>query len=191
MDIQTIALNPRFDREDPRNGGISADEFVGPGGGGSMLRRVTYTDAKGTTYKYLTTETQLPAWVIVLLFKQRWDIEKVFDEVKNKMLERKSWASSDTAKAVHANFICLAHNLMVLLEDEIEKADGISNTPERKRRSKREDETRKSGAGYVATALQRFTVRSVKFVRWLRNFIYRETGWGTALARLAEIYATR
>lgn len=190
MDIQTIGLNPSFDREDPRNEGIRADEFVGPGGGGSMLRRVTYTDAKGTTYKYLTTERKLPAWVIVLLFKQRWDIEKVFDEVKNKMLERKSWASGTTAKEMHANFICLTHNLMVLLEDGIEQAEGISNSTERERKSKREVEAKKSGAGYVATIMQRFTVRSVKFVRWLRNFIYRETCWGDALARLAKIYST-
>jgi len=191
MDIQVTGLTPGFDRGDQRNAGVSADELVGPGGGGSMLRRVTYTDAKGTTYRYLTTEMKLPAWVVVLLFKQRWDIEKVFDEVKNKMLERKSWASGDTAKEMHANFICLTHNLMVLFEDEIEKAEGISNTPERKRKSEREGEARKSGAGYVATVMQRFTVRSVKFVRWLRNFIYSEAAWGDALARLAKIYATR
>jgi hypothetical protein len=134
---------------------------------------------------------KLPAWTIVLLFKQRWDIEKVFDEVKNKLLERKSWASGNTAKEMHANFICLTHNLMVLLEDEIEKGEGIGNETERMRKSQREDEARKSGASYVATAVQRFTVRSVKFVRWLRNFIYRETRWGEALARLAKIYATR
>ena len=191
MDIAVIALTPGFDKEDPRNEGVTDDELVGPGGGGSMLRRVTYTDAKGTTYRYLTTEMKLPAWAIVLLFKQRWDIEKVFDEVKNKMLERKSWASGKVAKEVHANFICLAHNLMVLLEGEIEKSAGISNSPERKRRSGREEKAKKSGAGYVATMMQRFTVRSVKFVRWLRNFIYRETGWGDALARLAKIYAER
>ena len=156
-----------------------------------MLRRVTYTDAKGTTYRYLTTEMKLPAWAVVLLFKQRWDIEKVFDEVKNKLLERKSWASGEVAKEVHANFICLTHNLMVLFEDEIEKAERISNTAERKRKSEREGEARKSGAGYVATVMQRITVRSVKFVRWLRNFMYSEDAWGTALASLAKIYATR
>ena len=191
MDLQVMGLVSGFDREDPRNAGVTADELVGPGGGGSMLRRVTYTDAKGTTYKYLTTEKKLPAWVVVLLFKQRWDIEKVFDEVKNKMLERKSWASGKVAKKMHANFVCLAHNLMVLLEDQIEKAGGISNSPERARKSGREEEAKRSGAGYVATMMQRFTVRSVKFVRWLRNFIYRETRWCDALARLAKIYSTR
>ena len=132
----------------------------------------------------------LPAWVVVLLFKQRWDIEKVFDEVKNKMLERKSWASSDTAKTMHANFVCLTHNLMVLLEEEIEKTDATGNVTERKRKSKREEEAKASGAGYVATAVGRFTVRSVKFVRWLRNFLYSEAPWSHAVARLAKAYAT-
>ncbi|MCP4003735.1 MAG: transposase [bacterium] len=190
MDIQVIGMTPGFDREDPRNVGVDADEFVGPGGGGTMLRRVTYTDPKGTTYKYLTTEMRQPAWVIVLLFKARWDIEKVFDEVKNKLLERKSWASSDTAKITHANFICLTHNLMVLLEDEIENVEQTCNLIERKRKSKREEEAKGAGAGYVATAIGRFTVRSVKFVRWLRNFLYSEAPWSHAIARLAKVYST-
>ena len=191
MDIQVIGLTPHFDKKDLRNAGVTADEFVSPGGGGLMLRRVIYTDAKGTTYKYLTTEINLPAWVIVLLFKQRWDIEKVFDEVKNKMQERKSWASGKTAKEMHANFICLTHNMMMLLEDEIEKKEKTSNSSERTRKFSREAEAKESGAGYVATLLQRFTVRSVKFVRWIRNFMYQETSWCKAIARLDEIYATR
>lgn len=191
MKIEVIGLTPHFDRKDKRNAGVTADELVGPGGGGWMLRRVTYTDAKGVVYKYLTTQMTLPAWVVVLLFKQRWDIEKVFDEVKNKMLERKSWASGKTSKEMHANSICLTHNLMMLLEDEIEKEDGIGNAPEKARKSKRLAEAKASGAGYVATLMQRFTVRSVKFVRWLRNFIYRDVPWSDALARLAKIYSTR
>ena len=191
MSIEVIGLTPGFDTGDAHNAGVTADEFVRPGGGGSMLRRITYTDAGGTTYRYLTTEMKLPAWAIVLLFKQRWDIEKVFDEVKNKMHERKSWASSETAKTAHANFICLTHNLMVLLERQIETKENIGNASEKKRKAKREEEAKKSGAGFVATALQRFTVRSVKFVRWLRNFLYSETTWGDALVRLAKIYSTR
>jgi hypothetical protein len=191
MKIQVIGLTPHFDRKDKRNAGVNADELVGPGGGGSMLRRVTYTDTKGVIYKYLTTEMTLPAWVIVLLFKQRWDLEKVFDEVKNKMLERKSWASSKTAKKMHANFACLTHNLMILLEDDIEKKEGIDNTPERERKAERLKDAKESGAGYVATMMQRFTVRSVKFMRWLETFIYSDAPWGHALTRLAKAYSER
>ena len=31
------------------------------------------------------------------------------------MLERKCWVSGRTAKEMHANFICLTHNLLELL----------------------------------------------------------------------------
>ena len=181
MDIGVIGLNPKFDRGDPRNAGVGADGFVGPGGGGSMLRRVSYSDAKGATYQYLTPEMTLPAWHIVLLFKQRWEIGQVFDEVKNKMRERQSWASSDAAKEANANSICLAHKLMVLLEDGIENKEDVSNAAERKRKSARGAESKRSGAGHVATRMRRFTVRSVKFVRWLQNFFLCTT------ARLAGV----
>ncbi len=61
---------------------------------------------------------------------------------------------------------------------------------ERKRKSKREEEAKGAGAGYVATAIERFTLRSVKFVRWLRNFLYSEAPWSHAIARLAKVYST-
>ena len=57
---------------------------------------------------------------------------------------RKSWASREMAKKVHANFLCLAHNLMLLLEGEVEQEAGESR------------------ATYIAVALQRMTLRCVK-----------------------------
>ncbi len=191
MQLMPMGKTEGFDKEDPRNAGVIADEYVGPGNNGWMLRRVSYTDEKGTTYRFLTTEFNLPAWVIVLLYKQRWDIEKVFDQIKNKLHERKSWASGKTGKTMHANFLCLTHNLMMLLEARIQTREGISNTAEKKRKTERAKKAKERGASHIATAVQRFTVRSVKFVRWLRNFIYREAPWSQALARLAKIYATR
>ena len=35
------------------------------------------------------------------LYRWRWQIEKVFDCLKNKLNEKKSWAASPTAKAAH------------------------------------------------------------------------------------------
>jgi hypothetical protein len=40
-------------------------------------------------------------------------------QVKNKLGETKAWASSATAKAMQAHFLCLAHNLMILCEAEL------------------------------------------------------------------------
>jgi hypothetical protein len=188
--------NIKFDKDDVRNEGVLRDEYVGPGGGGYMLRRVTYQTPQGEIYSFLTTEMKLPPGLIALLYKQRWDIEKIFDEFKNKLMEKKSWASSEVAKTMHATFLCLAHNLMVMLEAELEKEEGISNEAEGVRKTEvlKKAKQRLKDAGlklnFVATALHRFTVRSIKFVRWLRNFIYRDTSWPVATARLRKIYAT-
>lgn len=182
--------NRPIDREDKRNAGVITDEFVGPASSGAMLRRITYLDPlSGTTYTYLTTEMTLPPGLLVLLYKHRWDIEKVFDELKNKLEERKSWASTPTAKTIQAHFLCLTHNLMVLLENQILREEGVENTCERERKDQRKKEAEKGGANFISTALQRFTVRSLKFIRWLRNFLYREARWVDALARLRQIYA--
>ena len=98
-----------FDRSDPRNAGVVSDENVGPGSGaGAMLRRITYIDpVEGTTYVYITTEMTLAPGILALIYKQRWDEEKVFDEFKSKLVEKKAWGSSPTAKSTQALFLCL------------------------------------------------------------------------------------
>lgn len=179
-----------IDRRDKRNAGVVSDELVSPGSGGSMLRRIVYIDPlTQTRYSYLTTEMTLAPWIIVLIYKKRWDIEKVFDELKNKLNEWKSWSKHPAAKEMQAQFLCLAHNLMVLLEEGLRQEDGVDNGAERMRKEKRRQKDEEAGANFVATAFQRFTVRSVKFIRWLRSFVYRETLWSDALARLRQIYA--
>ena len=95
---------------------------------------------------------KLPPGLIVLLYRWRWDLEpersgdswpsypetcqhKVYDQFKNKLNEKKSWAGSVTAKAAQAVFLCLLHNLMVLFEAGPAET-GISNAAEEKRREK-------------------------------------------------------
>jgi hypothetical protein len=91
---------------------------------------------------------------------------------------------------MQGQFLCLTHNLMVLLEEDLLTGEGIDNDKERARKEKRKTEALERGANYVATLLQRFTVRSLKYIRWLRNFIYREVPWSLAVARLRTVYAT-
>ena len=179
-----------FDHEDPRNHGVVSDEQVGPGSGGAMLRRIIYKDPEtGTVFSFITTEMTLPPGIIALLYKARWDIEKVFDEAKNKMNEKKSWGSGDQSKTAHALFICLAHNLMVLFEAFLKTEEGIENEVEIERKELRKEKSIEQGGNFVATFIQRCTVRSVKFVRWLRTFVYREVPWSEAVARLRNVYA--
>jgi len=98
----------------PRNDGVISDHNVSTSTG-VMLRRIVYTNPDdNVTYTYLTSDSTLPAYQIVLLYKHRCDIEKIFHQFKSKMKERKSWASSLCAKQAHAIFECLTHNLFML-----------------------------------------------------------------------------
>ena len=91
---------------------------------GVSIRRVTFRDPEtDIVYQYLTNlPLGVEPGIVALLYKSRWDIEKVFDEFKNKLGEKKSWASSATAKTNQARLICLTHNLMTLLEEAIRGA---------------------------------------------------------------------
>ena len=112
---------------------------------GFEIRQIIYINpADGVQYRYLTNEFTLPAWAIVLLYKHRWDIEKVFDELKTKLEEQRSWASSKEAKIAHALFLCLTHNLMLLLERQLETEEGMIDTVEPKKKLTR-SKTQKTG----------------------------------------------
>lgn len=179
----------KVDYDDPRNAGVISDEQVGPGGSGAMLRRIVYQDpGSEEIYTYITTEMTLPPGIICLLYKHRWDIEKIYDEFKNKLMERKSWGSGDESKTANALFLCLTHNLLLLIEATVTE-EGITNDPELERKKGRLEKAENAGTNFVASFIQRFTVRSVKFIRWLRSFVYREAPWSRAKARLAKVYA--
>jgi hypothetical protein len=52
---------------------------------------VTRHPLSGTLYTYLTNlPVSEPPGIVALLYKSRWDVEKVFDEFKNKLGETKS-----------------------------------------------------------------------------------------------------
>ena len=184
------------DHSDPRNEGILSDTYVGNDHSGT-LRRIVYQDpSDGKIYTYLTNELKLPAWAIALGYKHRWDIEKIFDQFKNKMEEKKSWASSETAKETHALFECLAHNLSLLFEEEIKTEEKITDERENKKNAKRQ-KTRKNREGKLLTPASNFinqvftrsTQRTVRYLRWLRNWLYREAPWHEAMARLTKVWA--
>ena len=60
-----------WDRDDPRNVGVLADEFVGVFCG-VMLRRDHYQDpATGTVFVFMTSEMTLPPGLIAFLYKLR------------------------------------------------------------------------------------------------------------------------
>ncbi len=158
--------------------------------------RVGQGDPVGATvYEFVTTAFHLPADIIAWLYKARWNIEKVFDQLKNKFDESKAWATSDTAKSIQAKFLCLAHNLLELFEVQLETEHHIRNEAGLLRREKR-------AAEYTAAAKEKGHVlsslltrlfqplqRSIKLIRWLRSHWFSSDPLSRILPDLARSYA--
>jgi len=184
----------RFDRADPINAGVLLDDQVGVAG--TMLRHVRYRcPLKGEIYDFLTNEMTIAPGLIARIYQMRWDIEKVYDEVKNKFHEQKAWASSPTAKTMQAQFICLTHNLMVLQEHHLNTEEGVANICEIKRKAQRLEKDRAILAAKNETlpalqeGFQRLTQRSVKYIRWLRAYLYEQAPWAAVVLALRDSYA--
>ncbi len=188
----TIGLRD-WDRDDSRNIGVLSDEFVESSSGTSM-RRVRYLDpVTGKEYVYLTTEMTLPPGLIACIYKKRWDIEKVFDEIKNKLGQKQAWGKSETCKIQQALFITIAHNLMAILEFILETEDGIVDEKvQRKQADRQGKEIQKANeAGRKMNPLMgithKATQRSLQFIRWLRYELYMNTPWQLAVRKLRPL----
>src|SRR5690606_36945077 len=86
---ERMVFDPLEDREwdaaDPRNRGVESDRRI-MSGGGHLLRLINYTDPlSGQSFQFLTNEPDLPPGVLAELYRRRWEAEKVFDEIKNKL----------------------------------------------------------------------------------------------------------
>jgi IS4 transposase len=121
------------------NQGVTADRVV-TDRRGIRVREITFCNpGDGEVYIYLTSEMTLEPGLLALLYKTRWEIEKVFDETKTKLQEKKSWATTTTAKEMQAHFVAIVHNLLLLLQDGHQQ-QGIENTAEIQRRQKRQSQ---------------------------------------------------
>jgi hypothetical protein len=193
MDLMVMA-DLGYDNKDPINAGVQSYQLVGCSAGVTMHRVVYKCPITGDVYRFVTSLSTVPPGLIAYLYKTRWDIEKIFDQVKNKLAEKKAWATSDTAKKMQAQFVCIAHNLMLILEGFLEK-EGAGNEIENNRRNKRLEKALASSRidnDKLPTFLKqpkRATQRSVKFIRWLRNHLYINASWREALVPLKRIYA--
>lgn len=187
MKLQVVGVLD-WDRSDPRNAGVIADEYVGTFSG-VMIRRVQYVDpVTGKTFAFLTSEFTIPPGLIALLYRHRWDIEKIFDEIKNKFFERKAWAANDNAKCQHALFCCLAHNLLLLMEFRLDKENGITETKlEQKRQRRKEILMAANPHMIIPLTINRITQRSLQFIRWLRYALDFHVPWNDALTSLQPI----
>lgn len=182
-----------YDRDDPRNHGVIADEWVGPAHGG-LLRRITYTDpVSGKTYRFLTNEFNIPPGLLALIYKSRWDVEKLYDVFKNKLNEIKAWAASDEAKAQQVLFMAMAHNLIRILSVDLREEEGITDQVSEQRRIRRnhEDAETAKKAGRVPNPMvlgwHRPTQISLQFLRWLRCCLCQKSSWREAVDALRPL----
>jgi len=127
---------------------------------------------------------------------QKFSATSTFDAIKNKLGEKKAWATSLEAKKAQAQFIALTHNLLLLYDQRLENEHGVTNQAEDQRRQKRMDTAvpacRKTGHA-LSTLLveaQNATQRSVKFIRWVRQSIRAHATEAIAVLRLRGLYAT-
>ena len=182
-----------YDANDPINAGVQRYDLIGCSGV-SMLRIVYKCPLTSETYAFVTSLTNVPPGLVAYLYRTRWDIEKIFDQVKNKLSEKKAWATSDTAKEMQAQFISMTHNLMLILEDCLKK-EGVANEIENKRRRKRLEDilakikTKKEELPFFLKTPKNPAQLSVKFIRWLRNNLNTNTSWIEAVGVLMRVYA--
>jgi len=169
------------DRTDERNKGVISDERVVPCNGHAMRRICYYDSVSGKMFSFLTTEMTLPPGLIAFIYKCRWDIEKVFDETKNKFQENKAWAKSQTAKKQQALFICMAYNLIHLLSLKMDKEEGIQDEKNIIKREKRriaqiqQAKERNQEVNPLVLNLSRGTQHCLQFIRWLRLCLKKKT----------------
>jgi hypothetical protein len=183
-----------IDGTQPINQGVTADRIV-TDRRGIRIREITFCNpCDGEVYVYLTSEMTLEPGLLALLYKTRWEIEKVFDETKTKLQEKKSWATTTTAKDMQAHFVAIVHNLLLLLQDW-QQQHGVENTAELQRRQKRltqqQSELQQTGQTLplIYTLLQRFTQATFKLIRWLRAHWHQSTSLTQALLQLRALYA--
>lgn len=187
--------NRDWDRADPRNQGVWADVRVLTRDG-QPLRLICYLDPlTAKAYEFLTNEPEVPPGVLAELYRRRWEIEKVFDQLKNKLGQKQAWGSSLTAKQTQAEFVILTHNLLLIYEQWLECQHGVENEAEDRRRKQRTAQMIATAAkqgtplSTLVTQARRATQRSVKFVRWLRQSLRDQLTEAAAVLQLKLLYA--
>jgi len=194
MKLEHPLANP-YDKSDPLNGGVVSDDMVSHSKG-TMIRRVMLKIPEtGETMGFLTNlPIGIPPGVVAQLYSMRWNIEKVFDEIKNKLLEAKAWGKTPTARKMQAAFIALTYNLSQLLSEEITQEHGLVDSVNKKKRASRLKKLSEFVTEHdrvlplLRRTLQRASQLSVKFYRWLRSAVHDPGPWDQSVARLKALY---
>ena len=120
----------------------------------------------------------------------------MFDEIKNKLCERKAWGTSLQTRTAQARLIAITHNLLLAYEQHLERTHDVQNRPEERRRTQRtteaQEQARKAGRPLTTLvgASRRATQCCVKFIRWLRAALRDGLTEDVAVDRLQALYAS-
>lgn len=191
-----------FDKNDPINAGIVSDEEVESGTKGIHLRRVKYCCPDGKLYSFVTNlHKSIRPGVVAFLYKCRWGIEKAYNTFKHKFFEQKAWAVSSEAKNAQANFICLTHNLSLILNrrlDKEAKKPELSPNYQAKQKQVKRTEKLKKKCEEIGQAVPKLLLvwselaeMPKKFLIWLRETIRDKSSWSIAMERLELCCARR
>ena len=176
---------------------ILSDEMVHFNNTPGVWRKITAKSPDSDEiHIILTNEMTLPPGVLSETFRLRWRIEKTFDQQEQKLDERKAWAKSETAKAIQAIAICLAHNLLQIFNATLKTEENIHDTKVikayHKELDRREANALKAGRVFPKEhylALYRPTEHSLQFIRWLRSHLARPTCYRRAVDLLRPLMA--
>ena len=183
-----------IDVAQPINQGVTGDRLVRDRRGIKVREITCCNPCAGVDYVYRTSEMTLERGHLVLLYKTRWESEKVFDETKTKLQEKKSWATSPTAQPMQAHFVAIVHNLLLLQQDG-HRQPGLEYAAEKARKQKRQEKqmaelaTNGQTLPLVYQTLQRCTQATVKLTRWLRSHWHDATSLQQAQLYLRALHA--
>lgn len=182
MKLQPLG-NLDFDRDNLINAGVISDQQVGHSHG-RMIRKIVYKDPlSGIIYKFITNEMTLPPGVIAFIYKVRWDIEKVFQQFKSNFFEKKAWATSCEAKSIQATFLCIVHNLLLILENKLAEEEGIKDEKiiekQKKRINERIEILIKANrvVNPMLLTLKKSVMRSCQFLRSVNIALDKLSSW--------------
>jgi len=168
-----------FDRSDPVNRGVLADEYVGYSS--AHMRRIHYMDpATDKEFVFITTDYALRPGLIALLYFLRWKIEKSFDVFKNKLRVRKAWATGRTAATMQAHFVALLFNLLTVLLSTQEKA-GIRERKVHRRQKQRQRQRPPDKQVPSQLKVRHALCMTCQFIRTLRHCLRYKLPWAEAL----------
>ncbi len=191
--VITEARELQWDRNDRRNDGVIKDERVRFGTNGEF-RRVTYRDPETMeVHEFLTSEFHLAPGVIAQLYRLRWDIEKFFDVCENLLGEAKAWGTGPIPAQVQNEFLCLTHNLLLLVSHRLDEQEGIRDEKvEDKYRAalaarKRLAAERGTTVSPWVETLRQLTRWSSQFVRWLSDAVTHGWEWTAGIVKLRPL----